>query len=66
MADPSRSRDEQVGVDDRCGLFVFFGQPFIGEVDIQAGGVERTVPGLGLYRLEFHARFAEPGEASVA
>ena len=45
---------------------VLAGEPVVGEMEIDAGRLDRAVPGLGLHRLQRHARLAQPGQAGVA
>ena len=56
------------GVDvDQLGCSaVFAGEPVVGEVEVDAGRLDRAVPGLGLHRLQRHACLAQPGQAGVA
>ncbi len=45
---------------------VLVGEPVGAEMQIDARRGDRPVTGLGLQRLDRHARFAQPGEAGVA
>ena len=61
-----RMAGEDLGVDDLGGLAVLGGQPVIGQVQVDPGGLDRGVPGLGLHGFECHAGLPEPGQAGVA
>ena len=46
-------------------LVVLPGQPGVAEVQVDPGRLDVAVPGLGLHRLQRHARFTEPGQTGV-
>lgn len=52
---------------DRLGRSpVLVGQPVVGEMEVDLGGADRPVPGLGLDRFQGHAHFPQAGETGVA
>ena len=59
-----RSR-EDLGVDRLGGPPVLRGQPVITQVQVDAGRLDRGVPGLGLDRLQRHPGFAQLGQAGM-
>ena len=44
---------------------VLAGEPVVGQMQVDTGGFDRAVPGLGLDRLQRHPGLAQPGEAGV-
>ena len=44
---------------------VFAGEPVVGQMQVDTGGFDRAVPGLGLDRLQRHPGLAQPGETGV-
>jgi hypothetical protein len=57
---------EYLGVEDLRGLPVLGGEPVVGQVQVDPGGLDRGVPGLGLHRLQRHPGLPESGQAGVA
>ena len=60
-----RVTGEGLGVDGLGGLAVLGGQPVIAQVQVDPGGLDRGVPGLGLHRLQAHPGFAQLGQAGM-
>ena len=54
------------GVDEFGGMAVLVGQPVVGQMQVDTGRFDGNVAGLGLDRLERHARFSQPGETGMA
>ena len=57
---------EGLGIDGFGGAAVLPGQPVIAQVQVDAGGFDAGVPGLGLDRLQRHPSLPQPGQAGVA
>jgi hypothetical protein len=53
-------------VDGFSDTTVLLSEPAICQVDINASGPDRAVPGLSLQRLQRYAGFAQPCQAGVA
>ena len=64
-APPGGMTGENLRVDHLCGLAVLRREPVTGQVQVDPGGLDRGMPGLGLHRLQRHPSFAEPGQARV-
>ena len=47
-------------------MAVLVGQPVVGQVQVEAGRLDRDMAGLGLDRLEGHPGFSEPGETGMS
>jgi hypothetical protein len=56
---------EDLRVDGLGGLAVLGGEPVIGQVQVDPGGLDRGVPGLGLDRLQCHPSLPESGQTGV-
>ena len=54
-----------LGVEDRCCSAVLVGQPVVGRMQVDPGGLDRGMAGLGLHGLECHPGLPEPGQAGV-
>jgi hypothetical protein len=57
-----RGRLAVEGVDLRADRGVLIGDDAVGDLQVDAGGLDRPVPGLGLHRLQRHPRFATGSE----
>ena len=66
MARPSGTTRQGLGLDGLDCSPILAGQPVVGEVKVDAGRLDRAVPGLSLDRFERHPCFAQPGETRVA
>ena len=65
-ARPGGLAGEDLRVDHLRGLAVLGREPVIGQVQVDAGRLDRGVPGLGLHRLQRHPGFPQPGQAGMA
>ena len=58
-------RRVELRVEDLGCRAVLVGQPVVGQVQVDPGGLDRGVPGLGLHRLECHPGLPQPGQTGV-
>ena len=56
---------EDLGIEDLGGLAVLGGEPVIGQMEVDPGGLDRGMAGLGLHRLQRHPGLPQPGQAGV-
>jgi hypothetical protein len=64
-ARPGGTAGEDLRVDHLSGFAVLGREPVIGQVQVDAGRLDRGVAGLGLHRLQRHPGLPQPGQASV-